>query len=299
MQQYQQTQKITAKLLEGFLLKRNPISHKGTYGHAIIIAGSFGKIGAAVLAAKACLRAGVGLLTMYVPKCGYAILQTAVPEAMVICGENETIISKVPALDKVNAIGIGCGIGKSKETAKAVKNIFQTFTKPMVIDADAINIISKNKDWLKLIPSQSIFTPHEVEFERLVGKSTDDEKRNKLQIAFSIKHNVFVVLKGHQTYITCPNGNTYSNTTGNAGMAKAGSGDALTGMLTALLAQSYTPEQTCIVGVFLHGLAGDIAVKETGELSLLASDLINAIGKAFLQVTCKPHNKIIQDKSPK
>ena len=279
-----ETKKITAKLVASIIQKRNPDSHKGTYGHAIIVAGSFGKIGAAVLAAKACLRTGVGLLTMYIPKCGYPILQTSIPEAMVICNKNETMISASIRLDNFNAVGIGCGIGTSAETSIAFKKIIQSFEKPMVLDADAINIIADNRAWLKYIPAESVFTPHTMEFERMVGKSANDEERNKLQLAFSKRHNVYVVLKGHHTFISCPNGNSYSNTTGNAGMAKAGNGDALTGMLTALLAQGYTPEQACIAGVYLHGLAGDIAVKKTGEHSLLASDLIDTIGEAFLEI---------------
>lgn len=285
MKQNQITKKITAKLIFGIIKKRKPQSHKGTYGHAIIVAGSLGKMGAAVLAAKACLRSGVGLLTMYIPKCGYTILQTAIPEAMVICDENEAAISGAIGVERFNVVGIGCGIGTSAETTKAVKKIIKSIKNPMVIDADAINIIAKNKLWMKWIPSESIFTPHVIEFERLVGKSTNEENRNKLQIDFSQRHNVYVILKGHHTYISCPNGNTFSNTTGNAGMAKAGNGDALTGMLTALLAQGYTTEQVCIAGVYMHGLAGDIAMKETGELSLLPSDLINTIGKAFLKLS--------------
>jgi len=277
-------EKVTSKHISSFIKNRNQESHKGTYGHALIIAGSFGKMGAAVLAAKACLKTGVGLLTMYVPKCGYTILQSTVPEAMVICTESETTISEFTNLNNFNVVGIGCGIGKSAETKKTLRETIRRFEKPMVIDADAINIIAENKAWLKWIPAESIFTPHAVEFERLVGKSTNEIEKNKLQIAFSKKYNVYVVLKGHHTAITCPNGNTFTNTTGNAGMAKAGNGDALTGMITALLAQGYTPEQACIAGVYLHGLAGDIAVKETGEFSLLASDLIDTIGKAFFEI---------------
>jgi len=281
----QNTKKITAKIIASIIHKRNPNSHKGTYGQALIVAGSFGKMGAAVLSAKACLKTGVGLLTMYIPKCGYNILQTSVPEAMVICDENEAMISNFNSINKYNVVGIGCGIGTSATTTKAFKKIIQSFNKPMVIDADAINVISKNKTWLKWIPIESIFTPHTMEFERLVGKWANEEEQNKLQLEFSKRHNVYVILKGHHTHISCPNGNVYINTTGNAGMAKAGNGDSLTGMLTALLAQDYTPEQTCIAGVYLHGLAGDIAVKKTGEFSLLASDLIGTIGKAFLEIT--------------
>jgi NAD(P)H-hydrate epimerase len=284
MKGHQKNKKITAKLIAEIIHKRNQDSHKGTYGHAIIVAGSFGKIGAAVLTAKACLKTGVGLLTMYIPKCGYNIMQTSVPEAMVICDENETMIANDVQLEKFNAVGIGCGIGTDVATEKVVKNIIQSFKKPMVIDADAINIISKNKAWLKWIPVGSIFTPHAMEFERLCGKSANEEDRKITQIDFSKTHHVCIILKGHHTVISCPDGNVYTNTTGNAGMAKAGNGDALTGMLTAFLAQGYAAEQACIAGVYLHGLAGDMAVKETGEFSLLASDLIETIGKAFLSI---------------
>lgn len=279
--------KITANLVASIIQARNPESNKGTYGHAIIVAGSFGKMGAAILAAKACLKTGAGLLTMYIPTCGYTILQSTVAEAMVICDKNETSLSASIQLEKFDSVGIGCGIGTGKETTKAFKKMIQSFKKPMVIDADAINILAENKEWLKWIPAESIFTPHEREFERLIGTSANAEEKNMWQIEFSKKHHVFVVLKGHHTFITCPDGNRYVNTTGNAGMAKAGNGDALTGMLTALLAQGYKPEKACIAGVYLHGLAGDVAVKETGEFSLLASDLIDAIGKAFLEILHK------------
>lgn len=278
------TAQITSKVIAGIIKKRNLQSDKGTYGHALIVAGSFGKIGASLLAAKACLRTGVGLLTLYIPKCGYTILQTAIPEAMVICDANQTIITTPIKLTMFNVVGIGCGIGTNEKTAKALKKIISNFDKPMVIDADAINIIAEHKEWLKYIPAESIFTPHAKEFERLVGTSTSVIERDTLQMEFSKKHKVYIILKGHKTRISCPNGNIYRNTTGNAGMAKAGNGDALTGMLTSLLAQGYTPEQACITGVYIHGLAGDIAVKKTGEFSLLASDLINTIGKSFLEI---------------
>jgi NAD(P)H-hydrate epimerase len=279
------TEKMTPELLKSIIKKRNPNSHKGTYGHAMVVAGSYGKIGAAVLAAQACLRTGARLLTLYVPKCGYTVLQTAVPEAMLICDGHKNFISKTTALDKYMAVGIGCGIGTHAKTAKALKKIIHNSTKPMVIDADAINIIAENIDWLPMVPKNSIFTPHLKEFERLVGKSKNTKEQHKLQDAFAIKHQVYLILKGHRTRISCPDGKTYMNSTGNAGMAKAGNGDALTGMLTAFLAQSYSPEQACIAGVYMHGLAGDIASKVTGEQALLASDLIGAIGKAFLEIT--------------
>jgi hydroxyethylthiazole kinase-like uncharacterized protein yjeF len=284
MQENEQHLRLSKKYIKAILRKRNALSHKGDYGKAIIVAGSFGKMGAAVLAAKACLRTGVGLLTMYIPACGYTVLQTAVPEAMVMCDEHEKMITATVNFDRFNVMGIGCGLGTSTETAKALKDILLNYDRPIVIDADAINIIGNNKRLLKSVPAQSIFTPHQMEFERLIGKTNTKAEEEKLQKAFSKKHKVFVVLKGHETFITCPCGKSYTNTTGNAGMAKGGSGDALTGMLTALLAQGYTAEQSCVTGVYLHGLAGDIAVKKTGEYSLLPSDLIDNIGKAFLKV---------------
>ena len=277
-------ERLTKNNIAAIIKKRNPLSHKGNFGHAIIVSGSFGKMGAAILAAKACLRTGVGLLTMYIPACGYEILQMAVPEAMVITCEDEKLITAAISLEKFNTMGLGCGLGTSEKTVVALNELIQHYKKPIVIDADAINIIAKNKSILNFVISESIFTPHLKEFERLVGKSETNDERNKLQIEFSKKYHVYVVLKGHETFISCPDGKCYINTTGNAGMAKGGSGDALTGMLTALLAQGYTAEQACVAGVYLHGLAGDIAVKETGEISLLPSDLIDNIGKAFLKV---------------
>ena len=284
MEQHLNFVRLNKSFIASFLQKRNPLSHKGNYGHALIVAGSFGKIGAAVLAAKACLRSGVGLLTVYLPACGYSILQTAVPEAMLICCEEEKLITATISLENFTTMGVGCGLGTSVQTIIALKEMIQHYKKPIVVDADAINSIAQDKSILDFVTPESIFTPHPKEFERLVGKTFTNEERNKVQIEFSKKHQVFIVLKGHETLISCPDGKCYINTTGNAGMAKGGSGDALTGMLTALLAQGYTAEQACVAGVYLHGLAGDIAVKETGEFSLLPSDLIDNIGKAFLKV---------------
>lgn len=277
-------EKITKNYISSIIKKRNPISHKGDYGHALIIAGSYGKIGAAVLNAKACLKTGVGLLTIHIPKCGYEILQSTIPEAMVSCDDQFKIISKSITLDHFNAIGIGSGIGTASETANVVKEILTIYKNPMVIDADAINIISQNKSWLKLIPKNSIFTPHLKEFERLVGIGKNELEIDNLQIEFSKKYSVYTVLKGHHTCISTPNGKCFINTTGNAGMAKGGTGDSLTGMLTSLLAQGYSSKDASIAAVYLHGLAGDIASVKTGEYSLLASDLIDCIGNAFLSI---------------
>jgi hydroxyethylthiazole kinase-like uncharacterized protein yjeF len=274
---------LEEKSIKRILKKRKSFSHKGNYGHAAIIAGSYGKMGAAVLASNACLRTGAGLLTVIIPSCGNNIMQTSLPEAMVLCDENEKFISFSFKTDSFNVIGIGPGIGTANETVNALKQIIQNFRKPMVFDADAINIISETKTWMDFIPSESIFTPHPKEFERLVGISTDHFERNKMQIEFSKRYNVFVILKGRYTCITCPDGMCYFNPTGNPGMAKGGSGDTLTGMITGLLAQGYSSKQSCIASVYLHGLAADIAVKETGEYSLMASDIIDNIGKAMLK----------------
>jgi ADP-dependent NAD(P)H-hydrate dehydratase / NAD(P)H-hydrate epimerase len=277
-------QLLELSMVQHILQPRKPFAHKGDFGHAVIIAGSYGKMGAAVLAAKACLRTGAGLLTMHIPSCGYSIIQTSIPEAMVTCDEQEKYIATSIVLGRHQAIGIGPGLGCEKETANVLKLILRQNTKPMVIDADAINIISEQPSWMKLIIAGSIFTPHPKEFERLAGKSNNQFERFHLQVEFSKRHQIFIVLKGRFTCISCPDGRTYFNSTGNPGMAKGGSGDALTGILTGLLAQGYSPREACLLGVYLHGLAGDLAMAAIGERSLLASDLIDYLGKAYQSI---------------
>jgi NAD(P)H-hydrate epimerase len=277
-------QLLELSMVQHILQPRKQFAHKGNFGHAVIIAGSYGKMGAAVLAAKACLRMGAGLLTMHVPSCGYSIIQTSIPEAMVTCDEHDKFIATSIVLGRHQAIGIGPGLGCEKETANVLKLILRQNTQPMVIDADAINIISEKLSWMKLITAGSIFTPHPKEFERLVGKTSNQFERFSKQVEFSKRYQIFIVLKGKYTCITCPDGQAYFNSTGNPGMAKGGSGDALTGILTGLLAQGYSPKETCLLGVYLHGLAGDLAMAEIGERSLLASDLIDYIGKAYQSI---------------
>ena len=277
-------QLLELSMVQHILQPRKPFAHKGNFGHAVIIAGSYGKMGAAVLAAKACLRTGAGLLTMHVPSCGYSIIQTCIPEAMVTCDEHDKFIATSIVLGRHQAIGIGPGLGCEKETANVLKLILRQNTQPMVIDADAINIIAEKLSWMKLITAGSIFTPHPKEFERLVGKTSNQFERFSKQVEFSKRYQIFIVLKGKYTCITCPDGQAYFNSTGNPGMAKGGSGDALTGILTGLLAQGNTPKETCLLGVYLHGLAGDLAMAEIGERSLLASDLIDYIGKAYQSI---------------
>lgn len=272
---------ITKSTIQAFIHSRNKFAHKGNFGHALIIAGSKGKIGAAVLAAKAGLKSGVGLLTTHLPNVGLNVMQTAVPEVMCISDSEQNYISALQNLDKYNVIGVGPGIGLAKQTQNVIKLLIQNTQTPLVLDADALNILAENKTWLSFLPPDSILTPHPKEFERLAGKWNNDEERLTLQRAFAVKHNVFVALKGANTSITTPNNEVYFNSTGNPGMATAGSGDVLTGIITGLLAQHYTPQQAVLLGVYLHGLSGDIAKENLGEASLMASDLINFLPQAF------------------
>ncbi|MEI6900763.1 MAG: NAD(P)H-hydrate dehydratase [Bacteroidota bacterium] len=263
------------------LRRRNQFAHKGNFGHALLIAGSYGKTGAAVLATRAVIRAGVGLVTTHLPKSGISIIQTCVPEGMVDADEDEHIFTGFSDLSKYSAIGIGPGIGQAIQTQKALKLLIQESHVPLVLDADALNILGENRTWLSFLPKGSILTPHMKEFERVAGKTNNDFDRNRVQCEFSVKYGVYVVLKGAHTAITTPEGHCFFNSTGNPGMATGGSGDTLTGIITALLAQGYPSLESAILGVYLHGLAGDFAASETGEEALIASDIIDYLGKAF------------------
>jgi hydroxyethylthiazole kinase-like uncharacterized protein yjeF len=276
---------VDGELIRSIYKPRNLFAHKGNFGHALFIAGSHGKMGAAVLAAKACLRSGVGLLTCHIPQCGYDILQTAVPEAMVNTDFNSSFITSIEYnLAGFNAAGVGPGIGTASETRRFLKNFFTAFKKPVVLDADGLNCISMEKDLLKEIPAGSILTPHPKEFERLFGESENDFERIDKALALAGLLNCLIILKGHHTFIATPSGRGYFNATGNAGMATAGSGDVLTGILTGLLAQGYAPENAAILGVYLHGLAGDIAAKKHSQEAMLAGDIIDSLGAAFLAI---------------
>lgn len=266
---------------KSMLKPRAKFSHKGSFGHALLVGGSKGKMGAAILSAKACLRAGVGLLTVHLPAQGLAIMQTTVPEAMCSISDENDFIVDVPELATYNAIGIGPGLGTEKQTQNTLKLLIQNSNYPLVIDADALNILAENKTWLAFLPQESILTPHPKEFERLVGKWDNDEERLELQKQFAIKHQVVVVLKGANTSIALSNGDIYFNSTGNAGMATAGSGDALTGIITSLIAQGYSTKGAAILGVYLHGLAGDVAKENLTEYAMIASDIVDAIPKAY------------------
>ena len=256
-------------------------THKGIQGHALLIGGSYGKIGSICLSSKAALKTGCGLVTAFIPKCGYDIVQISIPEVMVLTDEKEEFISNINFEIIPQAIGIGPGIGQELPTQKAFNEFLKTNIIPVVIDADALNILSLNKSWLKLLHPKTILTPHPKELERLIGKwSSDDEKMEKV-IAFSKEYDLVIVMKGAPTHII-DGGIVYENTTGNAALATAGSGDVLTGMITSLLAQSYEPINAAILGVYLHGLTADIALPITGYQSFIASDIIENIGKAYL-----------------
>jgi len=260
---------------------RRKYNHKGDFGHALIVAGSFGKMGASVLAGKACLRAGVGLLTIQVPEYGYQVIQTALPEAMAYVAENKDFPLNNPAMDKFAAIGIGPGIGTHSTSVEMLDKFLIESKKPLVLDADALNILAANREMLKNLPKDSILTPHPGEFKRLMGQPEDYFDRLQLQIEFAVQYHVYVVLKGANTSIVTPEGKCFFNSTGNPGMATAGSGDVLTGIITSLLAQGYTSLNASILGVYLHGLAGDIAAKKYGQQALIAGDIIECLGEAY------------------
>ena len=276
---YYFTQPQEARLL---LHKRDRYAHKGTFGHALLLVGSHGKMGAAVLAARACLRSGVGLLTVQVPRCGYTILQTAVPEAMcrpdghqnVLTGSSEV---EGPAPSDYSTVGIGSGIGKAPETLAMLKKLLPTLKKPMVVDADALNLLSENRELLEQLPKNSILTPHPKEFERLTKTWDNDYQKLDMLREFTRKYDVVVVLKGAYSAIATPGGDVHFNSTGNPGLSTGGTGDVLTGILTALLAQGYDPIEAAVLGVFAHGLAGDRVAEERGPIGMIASDVIDAL----------------------
>lgn len=276
---------IDKKMVGGIIKPRSRFSHKGTFGHALLAAGSLGKTGAAVLSAKACLRSGVGLLTMYIPKHSNSILQATVPEAMTILSDEEHhLYGRIREVEKYAAIGIGPGIGQHADTTSVVKQLIHEYHSPMVFDADALNILAEQKTWLEFLPQGSILTPHPGEFDRLFGKHSSGSERFLTQINQSKRYGVYIVLKGAYTAISTPNGNVFFNSTGNPGMATGGSGDVLTGVITGLLAQHYSPLEACILGVYIHGLAGDISLQHQSPESLIASDIIEHLGIAFQQI---------------
>lgn len=264
---------------------RDAFAHKGSFGHALLIAGSYGKMGAAILAARACLHSGVGLLTCHLPKSGYQIMQTALPEAMVLTDENETIVAQLPnEIEKYSVIGIGPGIGTATETQNLISFVCRRYKKALVIDADGLNCLSLQKDLLEQLPPYSILTPHPKEFDRLFGEHQNDFDRLETAKQKSKQFNLIIVLKSHHTAIIIPGRKIFFNSTGNAGMAKGGSGDVLTGIITALFAQNYSPEDAAVVGVYLHGLAGDLAANALSQHAMVATDVITFLSQAFISL---------------
>lgn len=275
---------ITSKDCRKILKPRKKFDHKGSYGHALVVAGSFGKIGAAVLSTRAALRAGAGLVSVHVPRCGYYILQSSVPEAIASVDVGDNFFSSVDDLEKFSTIGIGPGLGQAKETVQGLNKIFERYRKPVVLDADALNIIASHEQLRSMVPEGSILTPHPKEFERLIGPWNNDFEKLEKQRSLAATLKSIILLKGAFTTIAEPNGTVYFNPTGNPGMATGGTGDVLTGILTGLMAQFYSPIQTAILGTFLHGLAGDLAAIDKGKDSLVASDLIEFLPKAFKNI---------------
>lgn len=263
------------------MLARPAFAHKGQMGHGLIIAGSYCMAGAAILATQACLRAGAGKVSVNTPRRNISILQTAVPEAVIQPSSEETIYAEVVETDEFDAVGIGPGLGQSEQTAIALISQLRRTQCPLVVDADAINILGNHRAWLQQLPKGVIFTPHPKEFDRLEGHSADSYERLTKACNLARRIQGHVVLKGHHTAICLPSGQVLFNTTGNAGMATAGSGDVLTGIITGLLARGYKQQEACVVGVYLHGLAGDLAASDLGEESLLASDIIRYLPQAF------------------
>jgi NAD(P)H-hydrate epimerase len=271
--------KHSKNLVSSLLKPRAANTHKGSYGHCLIIAGSIGKMGAAVIAAKACLRSGVGLLTVNIPQKERTILQVAIPEAMLIMREDK-------ALDMAafSAIAIGPGIGITPSNKKLLAQIIIKTTQPLLLDADALNIIASNKKLLSLLKNGTIITPHPKEFDRLFGEHQNQNERIKTAQIKAKQYNIVIVLKDYHTTIANAT-EAYINTTGNAGLAKGGSGDALTGIIIAFLAQGYAAFDAARLGVYIHGIAADIALDQQSMESMLITDVIDCLGKAFKQIS--------------
>lgn len=267
------------------LLKpRNPFDHKGTMGQALIVAGSYGMAGAAVLTARACLRAGTGKVLIRTPKKNVNILQISVPEAVLQIDREETMFSEAIDTDTCQAMGIGPGLGTAEQSAVAMIAQIRRTQCPIVCDADAINMLANHRAWIQQLPQGIILTPHPKEFDRLEGHSADSFERLSKARHLAERLQAYVLLKGHFSALCMPDGHVVFNSTGNAGMATAGSGDVLTGIITGLLARGYSQKEACIIGMYLHGLSGDLAARNLGEESLIASDLVDFLPKAFLKL---------------
>lgn len=274
---------VIKPMVQTFYKQRRKYAHKGTFGHSLLIGGSAGKMGAMVLASKASLRAGSGLTTACIPSDGAVVIHASVPEVMVVSGGTESFISEIKTDFNPSAIGIGPGMGQAKETIAAFKTLLTKTEAPMVIDADAIHIVAATPSLLKKIPKKSIFTPHLGELEKLVGPWENDFEKLEKTKAFCKKHEMIVLIKGANS-MTVFGDEMYINTTGNPGMATAGSGDVLTGIITGLLSQGYEPEPAVLFGTYLHGSSGNMLAQQNGFEALIASDIIENLGQAFLEL---------------
>ena len=272
---------IDEPLIRSIFKKRKLFAHKGHFGHAALVAGSYGMMGAAVLAAKSCLRSGVGKLTCHIPACGNNIMQTSIPEAMCVVEGNEEFISSFTSPKKYDAVGIGPGLGLHASNSSLLSSCFRRIHRPMVLDADALNSISEDSALLQKLPPNTIITPHVKEFERLFGKAANDFERMQVAIQKANALQIVIVLKGRFSLVATPGGDRYFNTTGNPGMAKGGHGDVLTGMILAFLAQGYTSPDAACISVYLHGYAADLAIAGIAMEALMPSDVIEFIGAAI------------------
>ncbi|AGB27661.1 yjeF-like protein, hydroxyethylthiazole kinase-related protein [Prevotella dentalis DSM 3688] len=268
--------------LRPHLRRRGDFVHKGSMGNALLIAGSYGMAGAAILAAKACMRAGAGKVTVHTPRRNYGIMQVAVPEAVMQMDREETIFSDSVESNDFDALGIGPGIGQSENTAIALIAQIRRTQCPIVVDADALNILASHQAWMQQLPKGIIMTPHPREFDRMAGSASNSDYERLIRARQMAEHlQGYLILKGHYSALCMPDGHIIFNSTGNSGMATAGSGDVLTGIITGLLARGYNRGEACMLGMYLHGLAGDLTVKEVGKESLVAGDLIKYLPQAF------------------
>jgi len=265
-------------LIKDIYKPREEFGNKGTYGKSILVGGSYGKIGAIMMSTLSALKTGSGLTFTIAPECGIFILQSQVPEGMFM-SSGEKYVEKIEVQEKA-VYGIGPGLGKEKQTQKALFDFLKSYKNPIVLDADALNILAEN-DKIDLIPKNSVITPHPLEFERLFGKTENSFERLELAKNKAEKLQIFIILKDHHTAVITPDKKVFYNITGNSGMAKGGSGDVLTGILTSLISQKYDIEKACIFGIWLHGKAGDFAAEEFSKESMLPTDLINKIGEVF------------------
>lgn len=267
--------------ISSMLKPRSRFAHKGTMGHAALIAGKKGMAGAAIMASQACMRTGAGKLTLYTPEYNLPLVQVAVPEVIVHAGSGADSFSKSVDTSDYEAMAIGPGIGTDPATGQAFIEQVRQAKCPIVIDADAINILGMHRGWITQMPKACILTPHKKELFGLISNTSNSHEELERTRELAQRQQIYIIIKGAYTAICTPSGRVYFNTTGNPGMATAGSGDVLTGIILSLLAQEYMPEQAARIGVYLHGLAGDIAAEQHGMESLMATDIIKNIGAAF------------------